>query len=88
MKAFMSLIYFLSIREILKVICLFRETDKRGKDIGKFVRCILVTFVVPKLYHFHELISWCATNYDPYKRMVLFVDHMQPIIDVSPKALA
>jgi len=74
----------LSTLDLMEAIHRFRENGARGKDICHFIRCRLVTIVVPHVYAFPELIEWCASIFYPARRMVLLVDHRQPMIDVTP----
>jgi hypothetical protein len=30
--------------------------------------------VVPQTYHFHELVNWCAANYQVDKKLIVSID--------------
>lgn len=73
----------LSISNVYEVNHQFREKSERGKDIGNF-KSSMVDVVVPQLYLFPNLIFWCEAWYEPFIRVMVFVDHKKTIVDITP----
>jgi len=74
----------LSTQSMYEAIRLVLESATTFVDIFNLVHSNLVKETIPQTYNYHEMVWWCAKNYLPDKRVVIYVGGKKVIFTTTP----